>query len=207
VSLWAIVAAIWLTSTNGDGERRADLSDAPEAPSTAERSAPTTATERAAPPMTDRPGPPSAPEPAPPVRLRIPAIGVDAAVVPVGQRPDGQMEIPPAAQAGWYRPGPQPGDHGSAVIAGHIDFEGARGVFHALPTLPVGAEVRVDDANGQARTYVVTAREQIAKDAVDLGRYFTWDGSSRLTLITCGGVFDPAARSYEDNIFVTAEPR
>jgi len=31
-------------------------------------------------------------------------------------------------------------------------------------------------------------------------------GAPRLVLITCGGRFDPVARSYEDNIVVYAEP-
>jgi hypothetical protein len=28
----------------------------------------------------------------------------------------------------------------------------------------------------------------------------------RLTLVTCGGAFDPVARAYQDNVVVTAEP-
>ena len=35
---------------------------------------------------------------------------------------------------------------------------------------------------------------------------FARDGDSRLVLVTCGGRFDPARRSYDDNIVVRAVP-
>lgn len=147
--------------------------------------------------------PPPAP-PAGPSRLRIPSIGLDAAVVPVGLRLDGQMEVPPATDVGWYRLGPVPGATGSAVLAAHVDQAGRRGAFFDLRSVPVGAEVTVDGGGGP-QTFVVTSREQVAKTAVELGRYFTAQGPARLTLITCGGVFDRSARHYQDNIIVTAE--
>ena len=47
----------------------------------------------------------------------VPVVG--AAVVPVGLAPNRQMEVPAAADVGWYRLGPRPGDNGSAVLAAH----------------------------------------------------------------------------------------
>lgn len=139
-----------------------------------------------------------------PERLRIASIGVDARIVAVGVAADGQMEIPPAADVGWYRLGPAPGQRGSAVVAGHLDREGERGAFFALGSVPVGAQVVVD-GDGTSRRFVVTAREQVAKDAVDLRRYFTRSGPERLTLITCGGAFSRSERHYADNIVITAQ--
>ena len=49
-------------------------------------------------------------------------------------------------------------------------------------------------------------REQLAKDGVDLARYFTDQGPPRLTLITCGGAFDDGSGHYLDNIIITAVP-
>jgi sortase (surface protein transpeptidase) len=156
--------------------------------------------------------PPTAPAPTTtlppgvePRRLQIPSIGVEAAVTPVGLEVDGDMEIPPAAEVGWYRLGPRPGDAGSAVLAGHVDFNGQRGAFFDLRSVAVGAEVVVV-GDGTTRRFVVTEREQIPKDQVDLGRYFTHDGPDRITLITCGGVFDGGEGSYDDNIIITARP-
>jgi hypothetical protein len=44
-----------------------------------------------------------------PVFIAIPAVGIDARVVPVGLRADRTMEVPEVDLAGWYEPGPRPG--------------------------------------------------------------------------------------------------
>ena len=54
--------------------------------------------------------------------------------------------------------------------------------------------------------YVVTERYQVDKDELPIEQIFVADGPPGLTLITCGGVFDGGARSYEDNIVVRAVP-
>jgi sortase (surface protein transpeptidase) len=179
--------------------RRADLVDAAPV-------VPTSSTSSSTAPPTTAPAPATTVPPGvEPRRLQIPSIGVDAAVTPVGLEADGDMAIPPAAEVGWYHLGPRPGDAGSAVLAGHVDFNGQRGAFFDLRSVTVGAEVVVV-GDGVTRRFVVTEREQVPKDQVDLSRYFTHDGPDRITLITCGGVFDDGARSYDDNIIVTATP-
>jgi DNA-binding transcriptional MerR regulator len=57
-----------------------------------------------------------------PVSIEIPAVGVDATVVPVGLLADRTMEVPAVDQAGWYEPGSRPGEAGPAVIVGHVDL-------------------------------------------------------------------------------------
>src|SRR5947208_999771 len=52
-----------------------------------------------------------------PVKIRIPAIGVNARVMKLGKNPDGTVQVPPLAarnMAGWYRYGPAPGQPGPA---------------------------------------------------------------------------------------------
>lgn len=150
----------------------------------------------------------TAPAPAP-QRLRIPAIGVDAPVGPVGVEPDGQMTVPTdVAEIGWYRHGPVPGATGSAVLAGHVDSRTqGRGAFFSLDRLAPGDEVEVTDAAGDTTTWVVTGRQTIDKDVLPLEEVFRRDGPARLVLVTCGGDFDGSARSYRSNVVVTAEPR
>jgi LPXTG-site transpeptidase (sortase) family protein len=149
-----------------------------------------------------------APEPASlPQRLQIPVLGVDAPVVPVGLESDGTMQIPGATESGWYWPGARPGaSEGSAVIAAHVDYAGQRGVFFDLRQLEVGSEVSVVDDQGATLRYVVTERFQVDKDLLPIDELFRVNGSSTLTLITCGGAFDSGARSYNDNIVVRAVP-
>lgn len=157
-------------------------------------------------------GPTSTATPAPvpaPTRLRIPAIGVDAPVGPVGLNDQGQMAIPQQVQdIGWYEYGPAPGaTQGSAVLSGHVDSaEQGLGAFSRLGELTAGDVITVTDAAGRQLPYRVVGKEAFDKKTVPLADLFSRSGAARLTLITCGGAFDSAAKHYLDNIVVTAVP-
>lgn len=187
------------------GDERSDLLDvaAVTVPSTT-----TTSTTTTAPPATTT-APPTTTTLPPmlPGRLRIPAIGVDAPIVPVGLNPDGSMEVPAATDVGWYEPGVRPGNPvGSAVLAAHVDYAGQKGAFFDLRSLPEGAEVLVSDEAGTIHRFTVDARLQVDKDELPIEELFRPVGDPKLTLITCGGAFDQGARHYEDNIVVRATP-
>ena len=143
-----------------------------------------------------------------PVRIRVPALGVDSVVDPVGVAPDGQMALPDDVdRVGWYRFGPVPGADGSAVVAGHVDDrEQGLGVLAPLREAAVGTEVVLTDAAGTTTRWRVASRELITKQALPLDRLFVRTGPPRLTLITCGGPFLPEFGSYRDNVVVVAEP-
>jgi LPXTG-site transpeptidase (sortase) family protein len=119
------------------------------------------------------------------------------------------MEVPEdVATVGWYRFGPGPGEGaGSAVLSGHVDDRvQGRGAFYRLSDLEPGDPVGVELADGTAVDYRVTLVERIAKEELPVDRLFARDGAPRLTLVTCGGDFDREARSYRENVVVTAEP-
>lgn len=142
-----------------------------------------------------------------PDRLRIPGIGVDARVVPVGLNPDGTMEVPEASDVGWYELGVRPGGpQGSAVLAAHVDYGGRRGAFYDLRSLQLGTEIVVTGPDGAPLRYVVNERLQVDKDELPTEELFRAGGPPTLTLITCGGSFDRSVRHYEDNIVVRAVP-
>jgi LPXTG-site transpeptidase (sortase) family protein len=150
---------------------------------------------------------PPAREPGLPASISIPALHLDAVVVPVGIEDEGAMEIPGAVEAGWYRFGPKPGARfGSAVIAGHVDHRKTPGVFIELRRLDIGAEVSVTDVAGDTYRYIVIERYQVNKHELPVKTIFRRNGEPVLTLITCGGEFDRNARSYDDNIVITAVP-
>jgi len=143
--------------------------------------------------------------PGAPTRVTIPAIGVDAALVPVGLKDDGSMQTPDFGAAAWYEPGPRPGEPGPAVVVAHVDSAvGGLDVFGRLRELRPGDQVTVHYPDS-ARTFVVTDLEQTAK--ADLPTTRIWNGTTApvLRLITCGGAFDRGARSYLDNIVVYAD--
>lgn len=145
-----------------------------------------------------------------PVSLSMPRLGIEVPIDPVGVAPDGQMEIPPLAErAGWYRFGATAGQAtGTAVIAAHVDSIASAGVgpFAQLQDTAAGDAVDVVLQDGSTVRYVVTTIERTAKPAVSWPEIFRKDGDARLILITCGGTFERAARSYSDNVIVTAVP-
>jgi sortase (surface protein transpeptidase) len=149
-----------------------------------------------------------APRPsATPVRVAIPALGVDGPVLPAGVSSENELDVPPDARSlVWYRHGPAPGDRGSAVIAGHLNWRGVTGLFADLAGVPVGAEVRVVFDDGAQRVFRVTAVELVPKPAVSVNGVFARDGARVLRLVTCGGEFDDEVNSYRSNVVVTAVP-
>lgn len=145
-----------------------------------------------------------------PRRVTIPAIDVNAAVVPVGLDRNDALAIPAdIAKVGWYELGVPPGaPRGSAVLVAHRDGRAqGRGVFYDLGRLDLGDAVRIRTDAGDTLTYEVVARESIRKSGVPYEEIFTVDGPARLTLISCGGVYDPDRGGYQDNIVITALPR
>ncbi len=141
-----------------------------------------------------------------PVGLTIPSIDVaDAFVAPVGVEPNGEMEIPPPTEVGWYRFGAAPDEAGSIVLAAHIAYDGVDGVFRHLDRLDEGAEVVVGLEDGTSRTYRVTSLGTYPKEDLP-AEVFATTGPERLVLITCGGRFDTSRRSYESNVIAVAEP-
>ncbi len=191
----------------GAPSRLAAQSPAPAGATTAaEPSAgPTTAASVAGPPTTT--SPPT--RMSPPVRLAVSAVGISAPVVPVGVTATGEAQIPDRIDTvGWYRYGPAPGTAaGSIVLMGHVDdaVQG-EGAFFRLHEIGAGAIVTVTTRDGVEHRFRVVGRQQYPKTAVPLQALFSRTGAPRLTLITCGGSFNRSARSYLDNIVVTAVP-
>ena len=143
-----------------------------------------------------------------PVGLRIDRIDVAAPVVTAGAGDDGAMEVPEGIdEVAWYEFGPSPGQAGSAVLAAHVDMAGlGPGVFFELHSLEAGDHITVlfDDASEQ--TFAVFDAERYLKEDLDNDRIFAREGPPILTLVTCGGGFNPSLRRYDSNVVVYAEP-
>jgi sortase (surface protein transpeptidase) len=140
-----------------------------------------------------------------PARIEVPAIDVDAELVPLGLRDDGAMEVPEEGLAGWYQPGPRPGAPGPAVIAAHVDGDSGPDVFFRLRELRAGDGIAVTDRKGTPHRFVVVDIEQTPKDALPVERIWSDDEGAVLRLITCGGDFDHSSGHYRDNVIVYAE--
>jgi LPXTG-site transpeptidase (sortase) family protein len=142
-----------------------------------------------------------------PVRLKIPGINVDSAFEYVGLTSQGAVGIPlDPNNAAWYNLGPRPGDVGSAVITGHVNwYYGATGVFANLRKVKPGDKIVVQDDKGADISFVVREIRSYdaAADAVDV--FISNDGKAHLNLITCEGVWDRSAQQYTKRLVVFAD--
>jgi LPXTG-site transpeptidase (sortase) family protein len=130
---------------------------------------------------------------------------VQTKLTDLGVTASGALQVPSSTQvAGWYARGPRPGAIGSAVIAGHIDSSNGRGVFFSLARLRPGDRVYVRRTDGTLALFRVTAVRSYAKQHFPTLAVYGPVPDAELRLITCGGTFDPATRSYLSNVVVYA---
>ena len=201
-----IVVVLALASCSSSSETEDGLSS-PSSVSSSTTTASTTTppTYTAAPAPTTAPAP-TVPEPVhgSPDRIKIDSIGVDAPIVDLQRAADQTLEVPGWDDAGWWERGPEPGERGPAVIAGHVDSKAGPAVFYRLRDLQPGAPIEVLLDDGRNVTFTVDRTERFAKDAFPtLDVYGITDGSE-LRLITCDGDFDRSVGHYEDNLVVYA---
>jgi sortase (surface protein transpeptidase) len=147
-------------------------------------------------------------EAADPVAVEVPAIGVNAPVVPLGLEPSGALEVPQdARQTGWWTGGPEPGERGPAVVAGHVDSRAGPAVFYRLRELRPGDPITVRRADGSRVQFAVQRSEQHPKAAFPTDSVYTPTTGAELRLITCGGSFDRSSGHYVDNVIVYERDR
>ena len=142
-----------------------------------------------------------------PVRLRIPDLGVDAAIGAVGQAQDGTVEVPEQWQdVGWYDGGARPGEPGPAVLLGHVDSTSGPAVFARLPQARPGTVVEVVGADGSVQRFGVDRVESFPKTRFPTEAVYLPGLEPQLRLVTCGGRFDRTTGHYVDNVVAWASP-
>ena len=140
-----------------------------------------------------------------PVVLKIPALRVQADVVPVVEDLEGAMDVPPHPDlVAWWSLGAGTGVPGNVVLAAHVDWGGRLRVFGLLHLLEPGDQVVVVDEQLREFTYEVTWSMSVAADGAPVEEFFSHSGVPEITLITCGGAFDQASRQYLDRLIVRA---
>ena len=144
-----------------------------------------------------------------PQRLDIPDLKVQAPVVARGLDGRGALDPPPFDQpgvVGWYAAGAKPGAAGTALMVGHVDTDTRPAVFHRLGTLRPGETVRVIRDDGRVAEFTVDDVRVLDRAGFDAHQAYgpRRPGRAELRLITCGGTFDRASRSYTANVIVSA---
>lgn len=143
-------------------------------------------------------------EPGAPQRLVVPALSIDAPVVPIGA-PGGVLTPPADPQVlGWWADGARPGaGRGSALVTGHTVHTGG-GAMDDLEELGRGDRVWMTTDAGRigysVRRVSVLGKGELAERAEEL---FDQSVPGRLVLITCE---DWNGEEYLSNVVVTAVP-
>lgn len=143
-------------------------------------------------------------EPGAPQRLVVPALTIDAPVVPIGA-PGGVLTPPADPQVlGWWADGARPGAaRGSALVTGHTVHTGG-GAMDDLERLGRGDRVWMTTDAGRigysVRRVAVLGKGELAERAEEI---FDQSVPGRLVLITCE---DWNGVEYLSNVVVTAVP-
>jgi sortase (surface protein transpeptidase) len=139
-----------------------------------------------------------------PTTVRVPKVGINAGLLPMGTNPDGTMETPKTnVLAGWYKNAPTPGEMGPSILVGHVDSakEGPA-VFFRLRELIPGDIIEVDRKDGKVAKFRVDSVEQFQQDAFPTQKVYGNIDHAGIRLITCGGEFDRKAHKYLSNTVV-----
>ena len=144
-----------------------------------------------------------------PARIAIPAIEVEAPLERLGLTAEQAIEVPAEwGNAGWYDAGFRPGEPGNAIISGHFDDDrGAAAVFYRLRELEPGDRVFVDYPNGERFAFRIEDSRLLDAAAVDAAVWEEVFGPAdepRLSLITCDGVWDKVAGTYDRRLVLHA---
>ncbi|MEV8592544.1 class F sortase [Streptomyces sp. NPDC052012] len=141
-----------------------------------------------------------------PDRVRIPAIQVDAPMMPVGLDAEGWVDAPPPEDpnlAGWFSGAVSPGEKGTAVVVGHVDNQQGPAVFYGLGALKKGQRVEIARRDGKTAVFEIYGVEVFAKNSFPGERVYASKGAAEVRVITCGGGFSPQ-EGYDGNVVVFA---
>ncbi|MET9441247.1 class F sortase [Streptomyces sp. NPDC006610] len=196
---WGVIALVLLTGLalirNGSGEF--DVGPPQPAPAAAADAGTTPDTFLNAP----QPLPYSVPD-----RVRIPAIQVDAPMMPVGLDAEGWVDAPPPEDpnlAGWFTGAVAPGEKGTAVVVGHVDNQRGPAVFYGLGALKRGNLVEITRQDGKTTVFEIYGVEVFEKNNFPGDRVYGSKGAAELRVITCGGGFSQQ-NGYDGNVVVFA---
>ncbi|BAC14619.1 hypothetical conserved protein [Oceanobacillus iheyensis HTE831] len=141
-----------------------------------------------------------------PSEINIDSINVSSSVESVGLLENGEMAVPEDfTKTGWFDLGTNPGNRGSAVIAGHVDDKTGPGVFFDLDKLKKDDEIEVIGEDGKKLTFKVVDTEVFHKDNAPIEDIFGYTSRRMLNLITCIGTFDHSIGGRTERLVVYTE--
>ena len=140
-------------------------------------------------------------EAAPPVRVQMPRLNIDAALDPLHLDAKRVLVPPKYGRAGWYAAGPEPGEAGRAVVAGHVDSKTGPDVFAALSRARKGDRIVVKLADGSTLRFAVDRVEAHSQKNFPTSQVYGGPKKrAEIRLITCTGAY--VNGRYQDNLIV-----
>ncbi len=143
-----------------------------------------------------------------PKRIDIDNISANGCIEQVGLTNTGAIATPDNIYAAaWYTETVLPGQPGLSVILGHISGRyNVDGIFQHLNKLKAGDIFTVTLGSGKVLRYQVYREQSVPLDnGVSVLLAKDLNIQSQLNLITCGGQYDKAIRSYDHRIIVSAK--
>jgi sortase family protein len=146
-----------------------------------------------------------------PDQIEIPRLAARAPIVTVRTLSTGVLDVPLNPRTvGWWNGGAKPGaKKGTAILDGHINYNGVDGVLSRIGTLDPGDTVYIDGLHNGHRTRVkfsITGVRTYEKKALPYREIFDQKSVGRLAIVTCGGPFNAHTGNYLDNIVAFAVP-
>lgn len=137
--------------------------------------------------------------------IKLPTLGVLAPIVKVGIDGGNKMVVPRNARdVAWLDRGGIHGYTNNVVLAGHISYSRVPGSFMRIGSLRPGDEVKMD-MDGKHYTYRVTFVCLFGRNTDRAAQIMGYTEKPSLTLISCGGGWDAAARTHTGRYAVRAE--
>jgi sortase A len=128
--------------------------------------------------------------------LLIPDLNLDAPIRPVwlqriesGGQVYSQWRVPAGRTVGWHNTSARLGESGNLVLNGHHNSEGH--VFKDLIKIQVGAQIRLEGADGEGLNYTVVQTLLLQEAGRSLeerqanARWLLPSHDERITLVTC----------------------
>ena len=143
-----------------------------------------------------------------PIEMEVDSIGLNAPIE-IGTIVDGAMQNPTGPWVvAWYDQLGKVGEGNNVVMAGHVDYwntgpneSAGPAVFWDVPNLAPGDVIRITGENGENYEYAVEWSElynvatELTPEVIQ-NEIVANTGQESLTLITCGGPFDPVTGEY-----------
>lgn len=142
-----------------------------------------------------------------PARIKIPSLGTDTFVIPLGNDKSGAMDTPKSTWlVGWYDKSSSPSDEsGVTVMNGHVFGPSQKGIFYNLKQIKTNDTIEITNGDGTVYTYKVVKTAVYKAGDIGGDLYSAISDKPGLNLVTCTGKVNKAGDGYEDRFVVFAE--